>query len=130
MFAQAVDAAPLQHKVVVACEIETIEHINCGGGLRAPNEPPPDCSKGDVERSIAKRSMRLTLPSTDFVFRNGELGISDGEHAIPITTDRGVIYYSSGLSFYTDAAGFSFERGTCSIVSGRKYIRRQKASIQ
>lgn len=56
LVASSASAAPSRHQVVVACEVETVEHINCGGGLRAPDEPAPDCSKGDVERVIAKRS--------------------------------------------------------------------------
>jgi hypothetical protein len=98
--------------VTLLCDVQTVEHLNCGGGLRAPNETPPDCRNFKSDRVVERRSKKVNLPRKQF--HRGQFIYKD----MIFDVGRTNIAYSTLPSVFTDAAGHSEDHGVCSVVTG------------
>jgi hypothetical protein len=118
-------AASRARKVALLCNIKTIQHLNCGGGLRAPNSPPPDCTNFVSESVTGSRTEKISAPSNRFYLRNGKIEVDGPIFISPdvVLSDEGKISYESQRNLYSDAAGYSVDRGLCTIVSGNALIQ-------
>jgi hypothetical protein len=117
--------------VTFLCHIETIEHLNCGGGLRAPDALPPDCTNFVAERVTGTRTSKISVPNDHLTFKDGKVEFVH-PFFVPrsdsfLRSDEGKVMYESSPRLYTDAAGYSVKRGTCSIMSDNARVRRIKA---
>ena len=111
--------------VTLICHIKTIEHINCGGGLRPPNETPPDCTNFVSEHVVEEKDKKMTIPSRYLYYLGNQIRLSRSV-AFLSSEGRKIVYYM-GPNLYTDAAGWSVDSGFCSILSGNGAIRRKEA---
>lgn len=111
------NAVASQRRITLICRIETVEHLNCGGGLRPPNAAPPDCSNFITERSLGSRTEKILVPLRKFRNDGSVYYIKDG--AI-IEGDGRRISYRSFPNLYTDAAGSSNDTGICETARFRR----------
>lgn len=111
------EATASRRRITLICKIETVEHINCGGGLRPPNAAPPDCSDFIADRSLGSRTDKILVPLRNF--RNDGSVYYVGDGAI-VEGDRRLISYRSFPNLYTDAAGSSNDTGTCKVARSRR----------
>ncbi len=111
------NATANQRKLTLICRVETVEHLICGGGLRPPNAPPPDCSKFIADRSLGIRTKKILVPLRSFRSDGSIYYMKDG--AI-IGGDGRRIFYRSFPNFYTDAAGSSNDEGRCKAARSRR----------
>lgn len=111
------NATASQRKITLICRIETVEHLNFGGGLRPPNAAPPDCSNFIADRSLGSRTKKILVPARNFRNDGSVYYIKDG--AI-IEGDGRRIFYRSLPNLYTDAAGSSNDTGSCKTSRSRR----------
>ena len=111
--------------VTFRCNIQTLEHLNCGGGLRAPGAVPPDCKNFVSDRVTDSRFENIIVPSRHLHYMNDRIEFSKPVEFL--SSENGGVVYRTYPNLYTDAAGYSVDSGVCSIVSGGAFIRRLRA---
>lgn len=111
------NATASQRKITLVCRVETVEHLNCGGGLRPPNAPAPDCSKFISNRSLGSRTKMILVPLRSFRSDGSVYYMKDGA---TIEGDGRRIFYRSLPNLYTDAAGSSNDTGSCKAARSRR----------
>jgi hypothetical protein len=108
---------------LIVCEIQTVEHLSCPGGLPLANAPPPDCRNFVSEHVVASRSQKFVIPRAYLRAHGGELQLPKNSTALDF--QNGISYRSLVPDSYTDAAGYSVDSGTCSVISARTGRRRR-----
>ena len=111
------NATANKRMITLICRVETVEHLNCGGGLRPLDAPPPNCSNFVGNRSLGTRIEKILVPLRSFRGDGSVYYVKDG------TTIEGNgrrIFYRSLPNFYTDAAGSSNDTGSCKAARSRR----------
>jgi hypothetical protein len=115
--ASSENATASKRTITLVCSVETVEHLNCGGGLRPLDAPPPDCSNFVANRSLGTRTEKILVPLRSFRGDGSVYYVKDGA---TIEGDGRRIFYRSLPNFYTDAAGSSNDAGSCKAARPRR----------
>jgi hypothetical protein len=113
--------------VTLICNIQTIEHLNCGGGLTVPGATPPDCTNFVSEHVVGKKRTKILVPSDRFFYDRNNIKMHFMTNDAMLNGDGRRITYETGRNLFSDAAGYSVDRGVCTITSGKNNIRRAEA---
>ncbi len=119
--------AKVDNSVTLLCNIQTIQHLNCGGGLTVPGAPLPDCKNFVSETVLSKQRKKVSVPSDRFRYDGNRIQVHYVSTDAVLYSDGPKITYETSPNLYTDAAGYSVDRGVCNISSGKNHIRRLKA---
>ena len=110
--------------LVLHCRIQTVEHLNCGGGLRVPNETPPDCRDFVSERVMGTNKQNIVLPNKYVRYLQGSGRFS--YHNMNFSREGEKIVFSTFPNMYTDAAGYSVDNGVCTKANGDGALRGRR----
>jgi hypothetical protein len=113
--------------VTLICNIQTIEHLNCGGGLTVPGATPPDCTNFVSERVVGEKRTKISVPSDRIFYDRNNIQMHYMTNDASLNGDGRRITYETGPNLFSDAAGYSVDRGVCTISSGKINIRRAEA---
>ena len=103
-----------QERMTLICRIETVQHLICGGGLRAPNDLPPDCTNFMGERVIGHRVAQFDVKLSDLAAPTRMIEVGNmGARLRRRGTD---FIYEAPPVPYTDGAGDAQEGGSCTVL--------------
>jgi hypothetical protein len=102
------------------CYVQTVEHLNCGGGLRLPNEAPPDCQNFVSEHVVETNKQMIVLPNRYVRYLRGSGQFS--YRGMNFSREGEKIVFGTFPNMYTDAAGYSVDKGVCkSAIAGSAF---------